>query len=68
MNKSEAGRLGGLATARKHGSQHMQTIGRRGAQKFWELYTLKPAGTSGWLIVNRQTNQIIGQNNWKGLG
>jgi general stress protein YciG len=30
--KQAAGRAGGLATARRHGAEHMRTIGRRGWQ------------------------------------
>lgn len=31
MTKRECGRLGGLATTKKHGKIHMQTIGKKGA-------------------------------------
>lgn len=57
--KSEAGRKGGRATVTKHGREHMQRIGQRGAARFWELYTMKPAGTSDFAIVRRETGKVI---------
>ena len=59
MTKSEAGRLGGLATARKHGKEYMAAIGRRGAQTTQERYMTVPVGTSQYALVNRQTNKIV---------
>jgi len=56
--KQEAGRLGGLATLARHGSDHFRKIGKKGAAVFWQRYHLAPAGTSGWAIVNRQTNEV----------
>lgn len=57
MTKAEAGRLGGLPTAQKYGSSYMSEIGRKGAAITWARYRLVPAGVSGWLIVNRQTDE-----------
>jgi hypothetical protein len=34
MTRQEAGRIGGLVTAAKYGSNHMATIGSRGFQAF----------------------------------
>lgn len=66
MTKSEAGRLGGLTTYRKHGKNHMQQIGRLGALKFWSLYRLSPVGLANFAIVNRQTNEIVGfMSQWR---
>lgn len=60
MTKSEAGRLGGLTTVRRHGKEHMQAIGKKGALAFHKLYSLKPYGTYQWAIVRRSDNVIIG--------
>lgn len=59
MNKAQAGHLGGQATFKKHGSDHMKVIGLKGAQAFWKKYTLLPKSTANFAIVNRQTNQIV---------
>ncbi len=53
-----AGALGGRATVARHGRQHMQEIGRRGATVTWSRYHLAPLGQSGWAMVNRQTNEV----------
>lgn len=60
MNKAEAGRIGGLTTFRKYGAAHMSKIGRLGAIKFWNLYTLLPVDVAGFAIVRRIDNKIIG--------
>lgn len=60
MTKSEAGRLGGLSTFNKYGKKHMKQIGKAGAKRFWELYTMKPYGHYQWAIVRRSDNVIIG--------
>lgn len=59
MSKSQAGKLGGLATLKKHGKSHMATIGKKGAIAFWKKYTLKPVNLSHFAIVNRQSGIII---------
>ena len=59
MTKAEAGRLGGKATAKKYGNEHMAEIGKKGAEATWEKYTLQPAGTSRFAMVNKETNQIV---------
>lgn len=41
------------------GAEHMAAIGRRGAAKFWKLYRLTPAGTSGWAIVRRSDGRVV---------
>lgn len=38
MTAAERGRLGGLATHRKHGSAHMRMIGRRGSRGLVNRY------------------------------
>lgn len=59
MNKSEAGSLGGQATVRKHGLEHMREIGRRGAEALWKRYHLHPVRLSKWALVNRETGEFI---------
>lgn len=52
--------MGGLATVERHGRDFMSKIGRRGAEKFWEKYTLQPFGTSDFVIVRRSDNAVVG--------
>jgi general stress protein YciG len=59
MNKQEAGSKGGRVTVAKHGREHMRKIGSKGAAAFWKRYTLRPAGTSDFAIVDRKTNEVI---------
>ena len=59
MTKTEAGRLGGKATARKYGKEHMAEIGRKGAETTWTRYTLQPIGVNQFAMVNKETNQIV---------
>lgn len=58
MNKKDAGKLGGQATAAKYGREHMRAIGRRGAAVTRERYTLKPAGVSDFAMIDRKTGQV----------
>jgi hypothetical protein len=53
------GKSGGTKTFETHGAEHMATIGKRGAATFWKRYTVKPAGTSGWVILRRDTKEVI---------
>jgi len=65
MTKAQAGRMGGRATFTKHGRGYMSEIGKRGAIRFHELYSLKPIGTSDFAIVKRENGVIIGYlNSW----
>lgn len=66
MSKSEAGRLGGLATVAKFGRNYMRELGRKGAAEFWRKYSLKPYGQYQWAIVRREDNVIIGfMQDWR---
>ncbi|NOH00622.1 MAG: hypothetical protein HND47_00930 [Chloroflexi bacterium] len=56
--KREAGRLGGLATVKKHGVDHMRSIGVKGAHVFHSRYRLTPVGTSQFVIVHRETGEV----------
>ena len=59
MNKKQqAGQRGGLATLAKHGRDHMQRIGRRGASVTWSRYSLAPVNQSQYAMVDRKTNKI----------
>jgi general stress protein YciG len=58
MNKKQAGQLGGQATYKAHGKEHMQKIGKAGATTTWDRYHLSPIGQSGWALVDRKTNQV----------
>lgn len=59
MSKSEAGRLGGLATFAKYGRKHMKAIAKRGAIAFWRKYDKKPIGQTEYAIIRRSDNVII---------
>ena len=58
MSKQQAGAKGGCTTFSKHGREHMQKIGKRGARATWTRYRLSPIGQSGWAMVERETNQV----------
>ncbi len=59
MNRKQAGSKGGRATVAKHGREHMQEIGKRGAAATWARYFLAPWGTSRYAMVERKTFKII---------
>jgi general stress protein YciG len=56
--KQTAGQIGGRATVARHGRDHMQAIGKRGAAVTWQRYQLSPIGQSGWAMVNRETREV----------
>jgi hypothetical protein len=58
MTKQQAGSKGGRVTVERHGREHMQKIGARGAATTWIRYHLAPIGQSGWAMVDRQTNEV----------
>ena len=60
MTKRQAGRLGGLATFKKHGREHMRRIGKLGARAMWTNNKLVPIGTSNFAIVRRSDNVVVG--------
>jgi general stress protein YciG len=59
MDKAEAGRKGGKATYKKHGSGHMSRIGSKGGRSTWSRYKIVPIGVNRYAMVERKTNQII---------
>ena len=59
MTKQQAGRKGGRATVAKHGREHMQAIGKRGAAVTWQRYHLSPVGLTEYAMVERATGRII---------
>ena len=58
MNKQQAGSKGGRATVERHGREHMQQIGRRGAEVTWTRYSLSPYGLTQYAMVERATGKI----------
>ena len=64
MTKRDSGRLGGLATVARHGREHMQRIGRRGAAVFWQRYTLRPVDIAAFAIVARATGRPVAITNY----
>ncbi len=58
MTKQEAGRIGGRATASKHGRAHMQRIGKRGAVVTHSRYSIKPIGQTQYAYVYRDSGVI----------
>jgi general stress protein YciG len=59
MTKQQAGSKGGRATFQKHGREHFQQIGKRGAATTWTRYFLAPIGQTEYAMVERSTNKII---------
>lgn len=55
-----SGRLGGLATVRRYGVEHMREIGRRGALSFHMRYRLSPDGQSDFLVIVRASGRVVG--------
>lgn len=55
MNKKEAGRLGGLKTAQRYGSEYMRKIGKLGAATTWQRYKLVPVEIAAFAMVYRDT-------------
>lgn len=51
------------ALVEKRGTEYMREIGRRGAKVFYKLYRWSPAGTRGWALVNRKTEEVIAHYN-----
>lgn len=61
MTKAQAGRIGGMKTHEKYGSEYMREIAKRGAKAFHAKYKLQPVGTSDFLIVHRDTGESTGK-------
>jgi hypothetical protein len=58
QKRAAAGRRGGQSTLQKYGNDHFRKIGARGALITWLTYGLKPVGTGGYAMVNRETGKI----------
>jgi hypothetical protein len=58
MDRKQAGSKGGQETVKRHGTQHMSKIGKRGAASTWQRYHLSPIGQSGWAMVDRETGNV----------
>ena len=56
--KQAAGSKGGRATVQRHGREHMQRIGKRGADVTWSRYRLTPIGQYQYAMVERATGII----------
>lgn len=56
--KQTAGSKGGRATVARHGREHMQKIGKRGAAVTWTRYYLAPHGIGGYAMVDKKTNTV----------
>lgn len=56
--KQTAGSKGGRATVQRHGREHMQRIGKRGAAITWARYYLAPIGQYQYAMVERATDKI----------
>lgn len=57
--KQQAGSKGGRVTVARHGREHMQSIGRKGAATFWQRYTFTPAGLNDFAIRRRDNGETI---------
>ncbi len=58
LKKREAGRKGGKTTFAKYGRDHMQCIGRVGADVMHTRYKLEPIEQSDFALVHRETGVI----------
>lgn len=56
--KRIAGRKGGKTTFEKYGRDHMQFIGRAGADVMHMRYKLEPIGQNDFALVHRKTGVI----------
>jgi hypothetical protein len=56
--RSKAGALGGRSTYSRHGREHMQAIGKKGALSLWQRYNLLPWNLSGWALVDKTTGEL----------
>lgn len=65
--RAAAGRLGGLATFARYGSEHMATIGRLGARALHERYWLHPWGQSDYVLVRKSDSQFVARISGKPL-
>jgi hypothetical protein len=61
MTKSQAGSIGGKATAAKYGNAYMHDLAVRAANAMHEKYRLVPYGTSDFAFVNRETGELAGR-------
>ena len=57
--KRQAGQLGGRATVARHGREHMQAIGKRGAAELWRRYELRPAGLSDFALIRKSDGALV---------
>ncbi len=62
MTKAEAGKLGGKKTLEKHGREHFQEAGRKGAQATWSKYILIPVGFTMFAMVDRETGHEVARH------
>lgn len=59
MNKSQAGKLGGLSTLRKHGAEHMREIGKKGATVTWTRYSKIAIRQTEYALVRKSDGVIV---------
>lgn len=59
MTKSQAGQLGGLSTLKKHGKEHMRTIGKQGAAVTWNRYWKIPIRQTEYALVRKSDGIIV---------
>jgi len=67
MTPQEAGRLGGLATARRHGSEYMSEIGRKGADTLHSRYNMVPVLFNDFAYVKKDTGEIVALNSGRSI-
>lgn len=59
MNKkAKAGRLGGIATRNKYGSQHFRKIGKAGGISMHATYKMVPVSQSDFALVHRKSGEV----------
>jgi hypothetical protein len=59
MNKkARAGRLGGIATREKYGSDHFRKIGKKGGVSMHRTYAMVPVSQNDFALVHRKTRKV----------
>jgi len=59
MTKSEAGKLGGLATKEKYGVEYLKEIGSRGGRAMHDKYRMVPVNQNDFAYVDRVTGEVV---------
>ena len=67
LTYAEAGKLGGLATVKKHGTEYMADIGRKGAETLHSQYRMVPVLLNDFAYVNKATGEVVALNSGRSV-